>query len=297
MTIGIVANRSKEQAAAAIRTLRRSLDRHGLSTLLDAELVGLSGLEDGSFAATAEMIALADAIAVFGGDGTMLATSRRFAGTGVPLVGFNLGRLGFMAEFSIDEIPATIDALVKKEYRVVERTLLEALVDGEGEPLIGMNDLVITKRETRLLVNIDVHVNDDYLGTYSADGLIIATPTGSTAYALAVGGPVIAPNASVFVIAPIAPHMLTARPIVLSDDAVIRITPTGGDQLDQEVRVVADGQNAHYLSSTHSCTIRRHEHRVTLIKSAHRTYYDILRAKLLWGRHPTLDQKLDRGNQ
>ncbi len=292
MTIGIVANRSKEQAPAAIAELRKALDRHRFSTLLDAELEGLSGLGDGQYVETSEMIERVDAVAVFGGDGTMLATGRRFAGTGIPLVGFNLGRLGFMAEFSVDEIPATIDALVSKEYRVVDRTLIEARIDGEDEPLIGLNDLVITKRENRLLVDIDVHVNDDYLGTYSADGLVIATPTGSTAYALAVGGPVIAPNASVFVVAPIAPHMLTARPIILSDDVEIRITPTGGDAREQEVRVVADGQNAQYLNSAHSCIIRRHPGSVSLIKSSQRTYFDILRAKLLWGRHPTLDQNL-----
>ena len=290
MTIGIVANGAKSQTPEAVGQLRKEMQSRGLEVVIDRELQDVAGIEPGEFVDADEMAERAEAITVFGGDGTMLANGRRFAGTDIPLVGFNLGRLGFLAEFSVEEIPATIDALLGRDYRVVERTLLQADIEGDAEPLLGMNDLVITKPETRLLVDLDVHVNGDLLGTYTADGLIIATPTGSTAYALAVGGPVVAPDTSVLVVTPIAPHMLTARPIILSDDAEIRITPTAGDSRDKGIRVMADGQNARYLSPSQSCTIRRHEKTVSLMKSARRTYFDVLRAKLLWGRRPQLEE-------
>lgn len=289
MIVGVVANRSKRSVGEAVELLHEALSHHGLTPLYDERLASMPGMEGRSFGSIDELGARADLVAVFGGDGTMLATGRSLAGSGVPMLGFNLGRLGFMAEFSVDEIPSAIESLLAEDYRVVERTLLSAEIDGVEEPLIGMNDLVIDKRETRLLVDLDVTVNGDYLGTYSADGLIVATPTGSTAYALSVGGPVVAPNTGVIVIAPIAPHMLTARPIVLSDEAVIRVTPTGGEGDGQEVRIIADGQNSSHIQAPQSIVIQKHPERVRLIKSAKRTYFDVLRAKLLWGRRPSLE--------
>lgn len=292
MIIGVVANRTKEATPAATGRLLRELRSRGIEELVDRGLDGCIDF-DGEYrtASIEEIRENADAVAVFGGDGTMLATGRRFAGSNVPLLGFNLGRLGFLAEFAVDEIGPTLDALLDGRTHVVERTLIEAGID--STELVGMNDIVIDKRETRLLVKLEVEVNGDYLGTYSADGLIIATPTGSTAYALAVGGPVVAPNAGVLVLAPIAPHMLTARPVVLSDAVELRITPVVDHGEPQEVRIIADGQESRHISSPGTITIRRHPATVHLVKSPERTYFDVLRAKLLWGRRPSLREGRD----
>ena len=289
MIIGVVANRSKSATPEATGRLLEVLRNRGVRELVDQDLAGcISFAGDYRTASIDEIREQAGAVAVFGGDGTMLATGRRFAGSNVPLIGFNLGRLGFLAEFAVDEMESTLDALLQGRMNVVERTLIEAEIDGDGAELVGMNDIVIDKRETRLLVKLEVLVNGDYLGTYSADGLIVATPTGSTAYALAVGGPVVAPNAGVLVLAPIAPHMLTARPVVLSDAVELTITPVVDHGEPQEVRIIADGQESRHIASPRTITIRKYPHTVHLVKSPERTYFDVLRAKLLWGRRPSL---------
>lgn len=292
MRIGVIANRRKRATPQAVERFLAELERRSITAILAPDLRELVSIpQSARFGTEEELVRDAEAIAVFGGDGTMLNTSRRFAGSGIPLIGFNLGRLGFLAEFSVDDMGPTIDALRAGNVRIVERTLLEASIDGE-EKLVAMNDIVIDKRETRLLVKLEVRVDGEYLGTYSADGLIVATPTGSTAYALAVGGPVVTPNAGVFVLAPIAPHMLTARPVVLSDAATIEITPITDHGESQEVRVIADGQETRHIATPESVTVRKHPATVSLVKSAERTYFDVLRAKLLWGRRPSLSTEI-----
>ena len=232
-----------------------------------------------------------DAVFAFGGDGTMLSAGRMLAGSQAPLIGFNLGNLGFLAEFSVDAIDETIDEFVGGTCRIVERTLLQATFPEESgkEPLVGLNDIVLDKRETRLMVNLDVTVNNDFLGRYTADGLIIATPTGSTAYALSVGGPVVVPGSEVTLLAPIAPHMLTARPVIVPDTALIEITPIRYGRVDESIHIIADGQNHHYLELPVKITISRHRHTLRLVKRTSHTYFDVLRAKLLWGRRPSLE--------
>lgn len=293
MRIGIIGNVRKQRASEAILTLTTALRNRGIEYLLQDRLAQAFPelLGAGEFVATEELPLQCNAVFAFGGDGTMLSTGRLLAGSGVPLVGFNLGKLGFLAEFSVDAIAETLDEFLNGSCTIVERTLLEARIPSEPNkpPLIALNDIVIDKRGTRLMVNLAVSVNGDYLGTYNADGLIIATPTGSTAYALAVGGPVVVPSASVTVVAPIAPHMLTARQVVIPDTAELEIVPLPGENSDEAIHIIADGQNHHYLKLPTSILIIRHRHTVKLVKRTSRTYFDVLRAKLLWGRRPTLE--------
>lgn len=295
MRIGIIGNVRKPRTAEAILTLVEALRRRGIEYLLQDRLPeAFPDLRDaGTFVPASELPGQCNAVFAFGGDGTMLSTGRLLAGTDVPLVGFNLGKLGFLAEFSVDGIEQTLDEYLSERCDIVERSLLEARVPDEPEkpPLIALNDIVIDKRETRLMVNLEVSLNGDYLGTYNADGLIIATPTGSTAYALAVGGPVVVPGASVTVVAPIAPHMLTARPVVIPDTAELEIVPIPSDNPDESIHVIADGQDHHYLKLPTRIVITRHPHTVKLVKRRSRTYFDVLRAKLLWGRRPALESE------
>jgi NAD+ kinase len=254
------------------------------------ELPELSSVEH--FVSREDIVDSAELVIAFGGDGTMLSTGRLLAGTGIPLIGVNLGKLGFLAENSADEVEETLSDYLAGKSRVVERTLVEVEArnsgDSQGWPITALNDIVIDKRETRLMVNLDVSVDGDHLGTFSADGLIVATPTGSTAYSLAVGGPIVAPGADVLVIAPIAPHMLTARPVVVPDSAEISITPLPHTSAPESVHVIADGQTHQYVDLPNDILVRRHPGTVQLVKRSSRTYFDLLRAKLFWGRRPAI---------
>lgn len=294
MRIGIIGNIRKENTPKAIESLIGILRNRNIDFVLQERLLDAFNSLDPTYpyVETDDLRTECDAVFAFGGDGTMLSAGRLLAGSGVPLAGFNLGKLGFLAEFSVAGIEEMVDEFLGGSCRIVDRTLLEATFPDNPEktPLTGLNDIAIDKRETRLMVNLAVHVDGDYLGTYSADGLIIATPTGSTAYSLSVGGPVVVPNAGVFVIAPIAPHMLTARPVVIPDSAMLEIIPVPHGAADESIHVIADGQNHHYLPLPSRITIRRHPATLRLVKRTSRTYFDILRAKLLWGRRPSLGE-------
>lgn len=293
MKFGIIGNTNKSGTLPAILKLIESLRQRNLDWVLHDRMSGIPELASaGAFVPREEMRDSCDAIIAFGGDGTMLSTGRMLAGSKAPLLGFNLGNLGFMAEFSVDAIDETLDEFIGGSCLIVERSLLEATFPEETgkSPLVALNDIVIDKRETRLMVNLDVTVNKDFLGRYTADGLIVATPTGSTAYALSVGGPVIVPGSEVILLAPIAPHMLTARPVVIPDSSKIEIIAVNSNQ-KESVHIIADGQNHHYLETSSKITIARHRHTVRLVKRASRTYFDVLRAKLLWGQRPSPEDR------
>ncbi len=292
LVVGIMANATKPDASRGVAALVEVLRRRGIAYLLHAELLtAFPELESaGEFVPVEQLRKRATVVIAFGGDGTMLATSRMLAGSGVPLLGVNLGKLGFLAEFSIDSLDTTIDELLAGGCRIVRRTLLRGTFpdNPELEPLTGLNDIVIDKRDGALMLRLKAYVNGDYLGTYNADGLIIATPTGSTAYSLAAGGPVVIPSAEVFVIAPIAPHMLTARPVIVPDSATIDILATS--HRDEEmVRVYADGQVHRSVPMNARISITRHDQVACLVKRTSTTYFDVLRAKLLWGIEPVLN--------
>jgi NAD+ kinase len=292
MLIGVIGNTDKPETANGVRALCAILGRRGIPFLID-EALAIPFPEIGVLGELVPAETIRDrceVVIAFGGDGTMLSTSRLLAGSGVPLLGVNLGKLGFLAEFSIDSLEETVDDLMRGVYRVVQRTLLRATFpdNPELEPIIGLNDIVIDKRDGALMLRLQAHINGDYLGTYNADGLILATPTGSTAYALAVGGPVVAPSARVMVIAPIAPHMLTARPVVVAEDAVIDVVASS-HRREETVRVYADGQVHRSVPMNARISITRHEHMACLVKRTTTTYFDVLRAKLLWGIEPVLN--------
>jgi len=292
MFIGVIGNTGKPETAHGVRALAAILRRRGVPFLVQEGLrEAFPDLDAvGEFATVEAIRERSSVVIAFGGDGTMLSTGRLLAGSGVPLLGVNLGKLGFLAEFSIDSLEQTVDDLIGGGFQIVERTLLRATFpdNPELDPIIALNDIVIDKRDGALMLRLQVHINGDYLGTYNSDGLILATPTGSTAYALAVGGPVVAPSARVMVIAPIAPHMLTARPVVVSDDAVIEVVATSSRH-EETIRVYADGQVHRSVPMNARISVTRHQHMASLVKRRSTTYFDVLRAKLLWGIEPVLN--------
>jgi NAD+ kinase len=225
----------------------------------------------------------ADLVIVLGGDGTLLSVARRANSRIVPILGVNLGSLGFLTSTTTSELFSTLEQVLQGEYEVEQRSLLSVTLMRNGERTESfqvLNDAVINKGALARIIDLEAWVDDHYLCTYKADGLIVATPTGSTAYSLAAGGPIIAPAVSVVVLSPICPHMLTNRPIVLPDTANIRVVLRTAEE---DVILTLDGQEGHPLKQGDTVSIKRSDSTVALIKPQNRTFFEVLRSKLRWG--------------
>lgn len=226
---------------------------------------------------TEEYGKIADLVISFGGDGTMLSAARQLINSQVPIMGVNVGRLGFLAEYSVDELESTIKDYLNGDYRLVERSVIETFINDEHA--FALNDIVLEKKGSSKLITIKAYSNGNHIGDYRADGLIVCTPTGSTAYSLSCGGPVLSPSTQVLCLTPISPHTLTLRPLVLPDTIELTLvvdSPTG------MVNLVCDGQVEYSIADETVITIRKSESRIKLIKPLGSSYYDLLRAKLLW---------------
>jgi NAD+ kinase len=222
-----------------------------------------------------------DFVMVLGGDGTMLAATTLVRNSGVPMLGINLGRLGFLASIEKTHIRQSVEMLAKGQYRIEERTTiyLESNPRIFGEMPFALNDCTLLKRDTSSMITIHAFLNGDYLTSYWADGIIIATPTGSTGYSLSCGGPIIFPDSANFVITPVAPHNLNVRPLVLSDDSVIAFEIEGRADnficsLDSRFELVG---NHHQLA------VRKNDFPIRLIQLQDTTFLNTIRAKLGWG--------------
>jgi len=234
----------------------------------------------------------ADLVIAFGGDGTMLTAARLFSGSDLPLMGVNVGRLGFLAEFNLDELPRALKDVLSGDYRIVDRTLLEAQVG--GKTIHAFNEIVFEKKDSSRLITTHIAHQQYLIASYRAVGVIIATPTGSTAYSLSCGGPIITPSSAVLCITPISPHSLTMRPLIIPDTIELSVkveTPDG------EARMVADGQIEMSIGKHEQAVIRRSSTQVKIVKHADSTFFDLLRNKLLWSVDPSaFDQSSDDKN-
>ncbi len=231
---------------------------------------------------------LSDLLIVLGGDGTLLSVARLTESFDVPILAVNLGSLGFLTEVSLPEMYTTLEKVLAGDFKSETRMLLTPTLKRGGKTVrtdCALNDVVINKRAARI-VNLEVNVNNQYMTSYRADGLIIATPTGSTAYSLSAGGPIIHPSMNALLLCPICPFTLTNRPIVIPDQALIEVKLT----TEEVVQVTLDGQTGYEMSSQDVLEIHRGTSPVNLIQSPGKNYYQILREKLHWGR-PAEDQK------
>lgn len=223
----------------------------------------------------------ADFAISMGGDGTFLRTASLVGIKQIPILGINTGRLGFLADVNAQEIEHTIDALYTGDYAIDTRSVIQVRTD--GQPLQGydcaLNDVAILKRDNASMISIHATINGDYLTTYQADGLIISTPTGSTAYSLSNGGPIIVPGTHVFSLTAVAPHSLNVRPLVLSEDAEINLTV---ESRTHNYLVALDGRSEKLSDSTR-LTLRKAPYRVKVIKRAGTKYFHTLRKKMMWG--------------
>lgn len=283
MTLGIVANIIKPMVREVIPRLVRWLDKRHTPFLLaqDIRQVVDPGIAPSGWADLEELGRRSDVVIAFGGDGTFLAVARAVGQLGVPILGVNLGGLGFLADVRIEELYPCLEDLLAGQYDVIERMLLRAAVmDSPGRVFYALNDVVIDKGGSPRIIEICMHVDDVYFNTYVADGLIVATPTGSTAYSLAAGGPIVIPTMRVVIITPLCPHSLSARPVVIPPESVVRVAATTDDQ---HVNLTADGQIGCVLRSGQEVEIRVADYRVKWVATRRRRFYEVLRLKLHWG--------------
>jgi len=226
----------------------------------------------------------AELVVVLGGDGTLISVARLFSSRQVPIVGVNLGSLGFLTEITVEQLYPVLEQCLADSHRITERMMLDVSVtrgDQEISRCQVLNDAVINKGALARIIELEARVNDDFLTTFKADGLIISTPTGSTGYSLSAGGPIVQPLMKCVLITPICPHTLTNRPIVLSYQSVIRITVKSS--FDEMVYLTLDGQVGVELQEGDCIQVSRAETTTALVTSPEKDYFAILRAKLKWG--------------
>ncbi|MDA8079843.1 MAG: NAD(+)/NADH kinase [Nitrospiraceae bacterium] len=254
--------------------------QQGHETFVDSETASVLDIRGFS---RPEIAALVDVVFVLGGDGTMLSVSRLVAHAGIPILGINLGGMGFITEINRNEIREAVERVVSDRFSVEERLMLNAAVRRSGEKVSAytvLNDVVINKGALARIIDMETFINGTYVTTFKADGLIISTPTGSTAYSLAAGGPIIYPTLDSIVLTPICSHTLTNRPLVLPHDVAIEVTLK---TLSEDVYLTLDGQVGFSLRMDDALEISRSAFKTRLIVPDERDYFKILRTKLKWG--------------
>jgi NAD+ kinase len=285
--VGILAKSKLHAAASYLVDIAVWLERRGVQAVFETDTAALMPPSPTRIVATKQAIA-ADAgmVLVLGGDGTLLGMADCIgeAGSGIPILGVNFGSLGFLTEVTLPELYPALEAALTGKVGIEERVMLQCAVRRSGNSFarhIALNDAVITKAARSRMVDLSVWIGDDFVTRVKADGLIVATPTGSTAYNLAAGGPIVQPNVDALIVTPIAPHTLTNRPVVIPAASTVRVQPLVNG-LD-EVYATFDGQTAYRLQTGDELIVRRADACLRLMRPTTRSYYQVLRTKLKWG--------------
>jgi NAD+ kinase len=282
MRLGVVAKPDAQEAPEVLRRLLTWLESRQVEAILEKETAGLVPTATVTVAAKPELPSQVDAILVLGGDGTLLSMARAVGDLEVPLLGVNLGGLGFLTATTLDEMLPAVEGLLAGRMAVDERMVLAASVVRDGLRLgeyAALNDVVITKSAMSRIINLTVSVAGQHATAYRADGLIISTPTGSTAYSLSAGGPILFPTMDAMVLTPICSHTLTNRPIVLPGGERVEVTLAS----DQDVMLTLDGQVGVQLREHDAVEVKRAAARVRLARFREKDFFSVLRTKLKWG--------------
>jgi NAD+ kinase len=279
-TVGVAIKPGEPRALEAVRDLAKWLTDRGVRARFEIDAAAAIG-EVG--VSRAVLVREADLLIVLGGDGTLLSVVRALGERAVPILGVNLGTLGFLVEVSVDEMHDALARALDGEMAIEPRMRLAVRLLRDGRELrswLALNDAVITKGASARIVDLEARADGQLVTTYHADGLIVSTPTGSTAYTLSAGGPILLPGVPSLVLTPICPHALTQRPLVLPDSAVIEVIvhPRGG-----EVQLAIDGQEGAPLQEGDLVEVRRSEHPALLLVSPAHSRFEVLRSKLRWG--------------
>jgi NAD+ kinase len=282
--IGIVANIEKEKISDHIWSIKKWLEERGVQVFLEMEISrkidSSGGLAWNNLARKSELVV------ALGGDGTMLRAAHYLAGHRVPLLGINLGSFGYLTEVNLNEIHSTLELIIGGKFLTEKRMMLDVSIKrGKNITHAGsvLNDVVINRGDLSRMNELEMEVNGSYLTTYKGDGLIVSTPTGSTAYSLSAGGPIVFPGNDLIIVNPICPHTLTNRPIIFSEHSSLKITLWSKDK---GAMLTLDGQEAYRIKSGELVTVRKSKHSTMLVLSPYRSYGEILRSKLGWGDLP-----------
>ncbi len=286
MTIGIIANINKPKVVEVVSNFVRKLKANGMSFLISEALLVKKDLltektNKSNFVNDDKLCKNSDIIISIGGDGTMLATAYKAQFHNTPVLGVNLGKLGFLVEANVNQMDIFIDEIKNGNYEIEERMIIESQCCGHIlEKLYAINDFVIDKAGWPKMIDINIAVDSEYLTTFAADGLIISTPTGSTGYSLSVGGPIVSPKTDVIILSPISPHSLTVRPIVFPGNEEISIK---ANSLYKEIQVNCDGQRVFSFAPPLELKIKKSPRPLKLVHTSFSSYFETLRTKLLWG--------------
>ncbi len=284
--VGLVAKENEPAIVDALRRIVKLLTDGGCTVTCDTASAEL--LEDpGGGIERNQLAAMVDVIIVLGGDGTLLSVARSAATAGVPVLGINYGSLGFLTSSIREESAGAISDLLSGRYVSTHRMMLRARVHNGRSPTDGddrvrdvLNDAVVNKTSLARIVQLELMIDGDFVSRYRADGLIVATPTGSTAYSLAAGGPIVMPEVEAIVVSPISPHSLANRPLVLPGEAVISVRVLSKDQ---DIVLTLDGQEGIQVHPGEIVTVERSPLRFELLLTGQRSYFEVLRTKLKWG--------------
>ncbi|WP_027078300.1 NAD kinase [Maribacter antarcticus] len=288
MKVAIYGQTYQDNAIEFLVELLDELQKESATVFIEADFYSLyldSGAEGEypTFTASNGLDGSFDMFVSFGGDGTILRATTFVKDLGIPIIGVNTGRLGFLSTFKKEDVRNVVREFVRGDYTIVERSLVQLntkALDAEfGDLNFALNEITVSRKDTTSMITIETHLNNEYLTSYWADGLIISTPTGSTGYSLSCGGPVIVPTAKSLVLTPIAPHNLNARPLVITDDTVIRLKVSGREEnhlvsLDSRIASLENGQEI---------TIKKAPFTIKMIEYTSESFLKTLRNKLLWG--------------
>lgn len=282
-TVGLVGKYDNQGMGASVRALCEFLRGRGHEVRLASQTAENLDITDFPNSNLHDLTTDCDAVVVMGGDGTMLSIARELAPYGVPLIGINQGRLGFLTDITVDDMFGAVAEILSGQYVAEERILLNGQVRRGGERVFestAFNDVVVGKGGSGRLIELEIAINSEFVYSQRADGLVVTTPTGTTAYALSAGGPIVHPTLEAVALVPICPHTLSARPIVVSSHSRIELTLTFAD----DARVHFDGQHHFDLHSGDHVWITRASRAITLLHPHSYSYYDTLRQKLHWGK-------------
>jgi NAD+ kinase len=279
-TVGIVSKPGSAAAVAVVPQLLEWLAKQGIAVRMDEHTARYAGRSDGM---TREQLPDGtQLVIVLGGDGTLLAAARALGGRDIPIFAVNLGALGFLTAITVDEIYPELERALRNEHRIAARRMLHCELRRDGKTVAqydALNDVVLTKASLARMIDLETHVDAHFVATYKADGLIVSTPTGSTAYSLSAGGPIIFPAVDALCITPICPHALTARPVLVPGSSNIKLINLS----DDSTFLTIDGQIGEPLLHRDTVLCRASAKSVKLIRPPRMLFFDVLRAKLKWG--------------
>jgi NAD+ kinase len=280
MNIGIISNLDKDKDQLITRQVINWLEARNVQVYFDERISAELAVVKDNYC-NEHIFKHSDIIIVLGGDGTLLNVARQASCNGVPLFGINMGHLGFLTETEVDDMYASLEKLITGDYSIEKRMMLEAFIRNDDEPtkdFIALNDIVVAKGNFSRLITYSIFINDNFVDVYSGDGIIVSSPTGSTAYSLSAGGPIVAPDVEVLLITPVCPHTLHSRSILVSNKDLVKIELGCSSKTD--IILTVDGQTGIKINPGDVVTVKQSIYYAHLIKLNNRSFFDVLRAKM-----------------